>query len=385
MLRCYKTEIDPTREQKRTINKTIGTCRYVYNLFLEQNNKLYEAGEKYMNANAFSKWMNNEVLPEHEELNWIKDVSTKSVRKAIDNADTAFQRFFNKISDQPNFKKKGVSDPTMYFVRNSRKQPIKCERHRIKIPTLGWVRIKEKGYIPLEGIISGSISLEAGRYYVSVMIEEPDCVSDSSYGPGIGVDLGIKDLAIVSDGRKFENINKSKKMRKLEKKLKREQRKKSRMHLDYKERKKEDNGASHKNLDKQRLKIQKLHKQMNNIRVDYENKVIMELVRTKPEYITIEDLNVRGMMKNRHLAKAVSEERFNSFATKLKVKCHQLGIEVRVVSRLYPSSKMCPCCGNIKKDLKLSDRIYRCGCGYVADRDINAGINLRDAVEFSIA
>jgi putative transposase len=196
----------------------------------------------------------------------------------------------------------------------------------------------------------------------------------------MGIDLGVKDLAICSNKQVFANINKSKEVKRLEKKLKREQRSLSRM---FENKKKGE--SSQKNIQKQKRKVQRIHHRLDNIRTDYINKTIAEIVKTKPSYITIENLNVSGMMKNRHLSKAVASQKFYEFRTKLKTKCDDNGIELRIVDRWYPSSKICHYCGNIKKDLKLSDRIYRCDCGYVEDRDFNASLNLRDAKTYEIA
>jgi putative transposase len=204
-------------------------------------------------------------------------------------------------------------------------------------------------------------------------------ITNSSNG-GIGIDLGLKDFAIVSNGKTYKNINKSARIKKLEKKLRREQRRFSRKYVNLKK-----GESTQKNIQKQKLKVQKLYHRINNIRTDYVNKTIAEIVKTKPSYITIEDLNVSEMMKNRHLSKAVAAQKFYEFRIKLKAKCAENGIELRVVDRWYPSSKLCHCCGTIKEDLKLSDRIYRCDCGYVEDRDFNAALNLQDAVAYEIA
>ena len=190
----------------------------------------------------------------------------------------------------------------------------------------------------------------------------------------------MKDLAIVSNGETYKNINKSEKLKKLEKQLRREQRCLSRKYENLKK-----GESTQKNIQKQKLKVQKLHHKIVNIRTDYINKTIAKIVKTKPSYITIEDLNVSGMMKNRHLSKAVASQKFYEFRTKLKAKCDENGIELRIVDRWYPSSKICHCCGAIKKDLKLSDRIYRCDCGYIEDRDFNASLNLRDALTYEVA
>ena len=383
MLKSFKTEIAPTLEQIAIINKTIGTCRYVYNFYLAHNKALYDKGEKFMTGKEFSVWLNNEFIPNNPEYSWIKGVSSKAVKKSIENGCTAFTRFFKHQSAFPNFKKKGKSDVKMYFVKNNATDCF-CERHRISIPTLGWVKLKEKGYIPTTKagyvIRSGTISVRAGRYYVSALVEVSDNKSINAKTDGIGIDLGLKEFAIVSNGMAYKNINKSTRIKKLEKKLQREQKCLSRKYEKIKK-----GVSTQKNIKKQKLKVQRIYHRLDNIRTDYINKVIAQIVKTKPSYITIEDLNISGMMKNRYLSKAVASQKFYEFRTKLKVKCGDNGIELRLVDRFYPSSKRCHCCGHIKEELKLSDRIYKCECGYVEDRDYNASLNLRDAKSYKIA
>ena len=384
MLKNFKTEIDPTEEQKVKIRKTIGTCRFIYNFYLAHNKELHENGKTFMSSHQFRVWLNNEYLPDHPEYAWIKEAYSKAVTQSVNHGQTAFTRFFKHQSGFPKFKKKGKSDVKMYFVKNNPKD-CRCERHRINIPSLGWVRIKEKGYIPTtkDGYVikSGSVSMKADRFYASVLIEIPDNKTTDIYSEGIGIDLGLKDFAILSNGKKYKNINKSARLKKLEKQLIREQRCLSRKYENLKK----GESTQKANIQKQRLKVQKLHHRIDNIRTDHINKTIAEIVKTKPSYITIEDLNVSGMMKNRHLSKAVASQKFYEFRTKLKVKCDDNGIELRIADRFYPSSKICHCCGSIKKDLKLSDRIYKCSCGYVEDRDLNASLNLKDAVTYKIA
>ena len=374
LLKSFKTEINPTEEQKARIRRTIGICRYVYNFYLGHNKALHDNGEKFMTGKSFSLWLNNEYIPNNPDKTWIREVYSKAVKKSIEDGCTAFTRFFKHQSDFPKFKKKGKSDVKMYFVRNNPKD-CQCERHRLKIPTLGWVRIKEKGYIPTtkDGymIRSGTVSVKAGRFYVSVLVEIPDVNIGNNSNEGIGIDLGLKDLAIVSNGKTYRNINKSAGLKKLEKQLIREQRSLSRKYENLKK----GESTQRANIRKQKLKVQKLHHKMDNIRTDHINKTIAEIVKTKPSYITIEDLNVKGMMKNRCLSKAVASQKFYEFRTKLKAKCDENGIELRVADRFYPSSKTCHHCGSVRKNLKLSDRIYRCECGYVADRDLNAALN----------
>ena len=384
LLKSFKTEINPTEEQKARIRRTIGTCRYVYNFYLGHNKALHDNGEKFMTGKDFSLWLNNEYIPDNPDKTWIREVYSKAVKKSIEDGCTAFTRFFKHQSDFPKFKKKGKSDVKMYFVRNNPKD-CQCERHRLKIPTLGWIRIKEKGYIPTtkDGymIRSGTVSVKAGRFYVSVLVEIPDINIDNNSNEGIGIDLGLKDFAIVSNGKTYRNINKSAGLKKLEKQLIREQRSLSRKYENLKK----GESTQRANIQKQKLKVQKLHHKMDNIRTDYINKTIAEIVKTKPSYITIEDLNVKGMMKNRCLSKAVASQKFYEFRTRLKAKCDENGIELRVADRFYPSSKTCHHCGSVKKNLKLSDRIYRCECGYVADRDFNAALNLKDTKTYKIA
>ena len=384
LLKSFKTEINPTEEQKARIRKTIGTCRYVYNFYLGHNKALHDNGEKFMTGKNFSLWLNNEYIPNNPDKTWIREVYSKAVKKSIEDGCAAFTRFFKHQSDFPKFKKKGKSDVKMYFVRNNPKD-CQCERHRLKIPTLGWVRIKEKGYIPTtkDGymIRSGTVSVKAGRFYVSVLVEIPDVNINNNLNEGIGIDLGLKDFAIISNGKTYRNINKSAGLKKLEKQLIREQRSLSRKYENLKK----GEFTQRANIQKQKLKVQKLHHKMDNIRTDYINKIIAEIVKTKPSYITIEDLNVKGMMKNRCLSKAVASQKFYEFRKRLKAKCDEKGIELRVADRFYPSSKTCHHCGSIRKNLKLSDRIYRCECGYVADRDLNAALNLKDAKTYKIA
>ena len=220
------------------------------------------------------------------------------------------------------------------------------------------------------------------KVYVSVVIDVHMPIVSKNTNEGIGIDLGLKDFAICSNGEKYKNINKTEKIRKIEKKLKREQKKLSRK---YENLKKKGGTATKSNIKKQIVKVQKLHHKLDNIRTDYVNKTISNIINQKPKFITIEDLNVKGMMKNKHLSKAVANEKFYEFRSKLTNKCNVLGIELRIVDRWYASSKLCHECGCIKKDLKLSDREYVCECGCHANRDYHASLNLRDCLTYKIA
>ena len=389
-------EINPTDEQKSKIHRTIGVSRFIYNFYIAYNKEIYEREGKFVSGIDFSKWLNNEYIPNNQDMKWIKEVSSKATKQVIMNGDKAFRDFFKKAKGFPRFKKKKNQDVKAYFPKNN-KTDWTIERHRVKIPTLGLVRLKEFGYIPVNSVVkSGTVSQKADRYYVSILVEERDIkISNSNIGikifnhnnEGVGIDLGIKEFAVCSDGIKFKNINKTSIVKKIEKKLKREQRKLSRKYESLKIRNKniKEGRATRQNIQKQVVKVQRLHQRLANIRTDYINKTVFSIIKQKPSYITIEDLNVKGMMKNKHLSKAIASQKFFEFKTKLMSKCKQNDVELRIVDRFYPSSKTCSQCGKIKKDLKLSDRIYKCDCGFTIDRDLNASINLKNAKEYKIA
>ena len=385
--RAYKIEINPTDDQKSKIHRTIGVSRFVYNFYIARNKEIYERKGKFISGMDFSKWLNNEYIPNNQEMKWIKEVSSKATKQAIMNGDKAFRDFFKKAKGFPKFKKKKNQDVKAYFPKNN-KTDWTLERHRVKIPTLGWVRLKEFGYIPKNSVVkSGTVSQKADRYYVSILVEEDDKKVYKSTNEGVGIDLGVKEFAVCSDGSKFKNIYKTSTVKKIEKKLKREQRKLSRKYESLKIRNKKEKGGNvtRQNIQKQVVKVQRLHQRLRNIRTDYINKTVFSIVKQKPSYITIEDLAVSNMMKNKHLSKAISSQKFFEFKTKLMSKCKQNNIELRIVNRFYPSSKTCSNCGKVKKDLKLSDRIYKCDCGFTIDRDLNASINLKNAKKYKIA
>ena len=384
MYKAIKIELKLTNEQKIKVNKTIGTERFIYNEYIKYNKEQYELGNKFVSAFDFSKYINNIYLPSNPDKKWIKEVSSKSVKQAMIYGEKAFKNFFKGLSGFPVFKKKGKNELGAYFLKNNKKD-FEFYRHKIKIPTLKFVRVKEYGYIPKNANIkSGTISKIADRYFLSLVIEVDDIVkTENTSTKGLGVDLGIKDTAICSDGRVFRNINKTKKVKKIKKKLKREQRKMSRS-VEYSKSNK-IKLKELKNFSKKKLKMQRLFYRLNCIRDDYNNKMVDEITRTKLKYITIEDLKVSNMMKNKHLSKAIQEQNFYSIRTKLINKCKERNIELRLVDTFYPSSKTCSCCGEIKKDLKLNDRIYKCcNCGLEIDRDYNASINLEKAQNYKV-
>ena len=384
MYKALKIELKLTVAQKIKVCQTIGTERFIYNEYIKYNQEQYKLGNKFVSANDFSKYLNNIYLPNNPDKRWIKDVSSKSVKQAMTYGEKAFKRFFKGLSSFPIFKKKGRNELGAYFVKNNKKD-FEFYRHKIKIPTLKFVRVKEYGYIPKNtNIKSGTITKIANRYFLSLIIEVKDIVkTENTSTKGLGIDLGIKDTAICSDGKIFKNINKTIKVKKLKKKLKREQRKMSRS-IEYSKSKKIKLKEC-KNFNKKKLKVQKIFYRLNCIRDDYNNKMVNEITRAKLKYITIEDLKVSNMIKNKHLSKAIQEQNFYSIRTKLINKCKERNIELRLVDTFYPSSKICSCCGNIKKDLKLNDRNYKCyNCGIEIDRDYNASINLEKANIYKI-
>lgn len=383
MLKGFKTEILPTPGQAIKIRKTLGTCRYLYNLYLASNFEVYEALGKgfFVTAYTFDKYINHVVK---RELPWIDECGAKARKQALTNAERAFKNFMNGKANRPRYKKKRQQKVKAYFPKNA-KGDWTIWRHKIQVPTIGKVKLKEKGYLTTNAKVnSGTISYKSGRYYVSVLVEIPDKKSEKPQGEGIGIDLGVKELAIMSNGVIKPNINKTPKVIKLNRKLRREQRRLSRKY-ESKKKRGEKAAAYSANIEKQIVKIQRIYQTLTNIRVDYENKIISEIMKREPSFIVLEDLNVRGMMKNRHLSRAIAAQRLSYLRTKLTNKAKEKGIEVRIVDRFYPSSKKCSQCGRIKTNLKLKDRIYHCECGFEIDRDLNAAINLKNATEYKIA
>ncbi|MFP3726369.1 transposase [Priestia filamentosa] len=387
-MRAYKTELLCSNEQKQKMAKSMGVCRFLYNSFIGYNQELYQKGEKFCGGMSYDKYANHTLSVEKP---WIKEISSKARKKAIMNADTAFQKFFKGKAKYPRFKKKNRQDIGIYFPKNN-KTDLTVERHRIKVPTMGWIRLKEKAYIPPGAHVSSvTITQKGDRYFISALVkEEAQTTPATPFADGIGIDLGLKNFAITSDGRVFKNINKSPRIKRLEKKLRREQRSLSRKFEHYKKLKQtklEENPTENqrKNVRKNITRVQNLHRRLTNIRNAYQNYVIREVVKTKPLYITLEKLNVKGMMKNKHLSKAISKQKFYEFKLKLIQKCSFIGTEIREVGTFYPSSKLCSCCGVKKVKLSLSERVFNCDhCGASLDRDDNASLNLSKATEYTI-
>ncbi|MER1984447.1 MAG: transposase [Solibacillus sp.] len=383
MKKAFFVEIRPTEAQKKKIHQTIGTCRYVYNLYVAKVKEQYEAGGHFLTGFTFSKWLNN-VHTKQTDF-WIKETSSKATKQAIMNGERAFREFFAGKNGYPRFKRKSKQDVKCYFPKNN-PTDWTVERHRVKIPTLGWMRLKEYGYIPKHvTVTSGTVSFRAGRYYVSVLCEAEQSVKTVELKEkGLGVDLGLASFAVTDEEIFYGNVNKTKTIKKLEKALRREQRSLSRKYENIKKR--GDKSATKRaNIDKNVYRVQRLYQRLVAIRAEYVKSVVHDLVKAKPNYITIEDLNIKGMLKNRHLSKAVASQCFYLFNVWLLAKCQEHGIELRQVNRFYPSSKKCAGCGHIKSRLKISERVYYCeACGRAADRDVNAAMNLLQATVYKV-
>jgi len=398
----YKVELKLNKTQKQQIDSYIGVSRWVYNKFLEINSKNYQETKdpkSYMTAYAFSTWFNHVYLKDNPSDLWIKEYYGHHVKQAMIDADTNMKAFFKHKRGKPRFRSFKKHQGSYYFCANSKSQPVKYGKDKIRLPKIGYVRLKEKGYIPVGDdfrIVSGRIKERAGRYYLTALVEQPDFSKLNLTGEAIGVDLGIKDFAILNNGTVYKNLNKSIRLKKLRKRLRRLQRKESRQYQDYKQRLKENKyerrATTDFNLSDTQDKILKLNGKITNVLNDYQDKIIASVVRTKPQYIAIEDLNVSGMLKNHHLAKQVQQQKFYRFRIRLVNKCQWLGIPVHLVDRFYPSSKTCSQCGFYNEEFKnmgkkfLRVRKWTCpNCGSILDRDINASENLCLTSKFKLA
>lgn len=383
MLRAYKTELNPTPDQRVKIEQAMGVCRFLYNHYLAMNFEHYCAGKSFLSGYDFDKYVNHELAL---DLPWIKQTcGSKARKKSIMNAYTAFKRYFQGVAKRPRFKKKQRQSMGVYFPKNNATD-LTVERHRIKVPTMGWMRLKEYGYIPTDRkVTSCTLTQKADRYYISVLVDVSEELISAPTSAGIGVDLGIKGFAFTDDGAEFGNINRISPARMLEKRLTRAQRSLSRKYESKKKRGEKSATEGGNNIRKNILRVQKLHGKLARIRDAYRAYVVRMPVKTKPAYITIEDLHIKGMMKNRHLSKAIAKQGFYDFTNKLMCACERFGIELRQVDRFYPSSKLCSCCGYKKVRLSLSERIYHCeSCGIQLDRDHNAARNLQQAQKYVV-
>ena len=377
MLRGIKIRLLLTAEQEILFRKSAGTARWAYNYFLSENQRTYQETGKGISEGAVRKHINN-VLKKTTH-SWLNEVSSNVMKQAVKDADVALKRFFKGVSDYPKFKSRHKSKQSFYVNYES----LKRLGNGFQGEKLGYV--KTASPLPkIKGHYSNPrISYDGKHWYLSVCFEvEPKKVELT--GESIGIDLGVKELATVSMGKVYKNINKTQRVRQLKKRLRRQQRKLSRRLEGNIEKRDTLQRPIWKrplkdcrNIERQNARIRLIHKRLTDLRNNYLHQVTSEIVKTKPSRIVMEDLNVRGMMKNRHLSRAIAEQKFYEFKRQIRYKCEQYGIEFVEVDKFYASSKICSHCGHLKPDLRLSDRIYKCSeCGLTIDRDLNAAINL---------
>lgn len=376
MIKGYKIRIYPNKEQKILIEKHFGACRFIWNYMLNLQNEFCAIENKYIDK--YDMIRNLTFLKKQKEYQWLNEVSMSSLQTVCLDLNRAYKRFFNKETQHPKFKRK-KRDKRIYPVCINRFY-FKDNKH-IQIQKLGAIKCKTDFKIPIGKHKFSNVRLgkELNKYFISFGLECENQVRElNDYS--MGIDLGVKDLAVVSYGNNslvFHNINKSSKMKKLNRELKHLQRNISRK---YEANRQENKYVKTNNIMKEEKKLRKIYKKISDIRNNYIHQTTHKLIELLPKRVVMERINALGLMKNKHLAKSIGEQNFYKFIEYMKYKCEWNGIEFIQVDRFYPSSKKCSCCGNIKKDLKLSDRVYACKCGLNIDRDLNAAINLKNYV-----
>lgn len=370
MILAKKIRLFPTKEQEQKLWQSVGTARFIYNWTLNRQEENYKNGGKFIKDSDLRKEI---TKLKKNELSWLNEVSNNVAKQAVKDCCNAYKSFFKGLADKPKFKSKKKSKPSFY----NDTAKLKAKEKSILIEKVGWIKTKEQLPVNVK-YTNPRISFDNKYWYLSVgiAVEKPNIqLTDES----LGIDVGIKDLAICSNGMTFKNINKTKEVKRLKKVLKRKQRKVSRKYEMNKVKKGGANRCQYKktnNIIKLEKEIRLLHRRLTNIRSNHIHQTTNKIVKTKPFRVVMETLNIKDMMKNKYLSKAISEQCLYDFKTKMKYKCEFYGIEFVEADKWYPSSKLCSKCGAIKKDLKLSDRIYKCSCGLKIDRDFNASINL---------
>ncbi len=388
-----KIKLKPTKEQEILFWKSAGVARWSYNYFIGTQNEVYQSyldngkrGKRFISDGEIRKYINNVLKPTTHT--WLKEVGSNVMKQGVKDAKDAYSKYFNKLADKPKFKSKHKSTPSFYVNYESLKR---IDGFHFRGEKIGVVETSESMPKIKGNYKNPRIKYDGKYWYISFGIEiehkEHKLTNDS-----LGIDVGVKDLAICSNGKTYKSINKSKEIKRLEKKLKREMRSFSRMREDniidkiyYKSGDKKGKLKSFKyirslkeckNYQKQLKTIQGIYRRIANIRTNYLHQTSSEIVKTKPFRVVMEALNIKGMMKNKHLSKAIQNQCLYEFKRQIKYKCKKYGIEFVEADRFYPSSKKCSNCGAIKKELRLNDRIYKCKCGFSIDRDYNASINL---------
>lgn len=379
MIKSIKVRLNPNNKQLTKLFQYAGCARFAYNWAIIREQENYKQGNKFLSDSELRKEFTQ--LKKLQEYQWLNEVSNNVTKQAIKDACNAYRNFFKGQCKYPNFKSKKRSTPSFYqdnvkiqFTNTHVKVEGFSMSKKKNKQKLNWIRLCEKGRIPTDcKYMNPHFTYDGLYWYVSVGIEVDDNTI-LSLNDGVGIDLGIKDLAISSDGHIYKNINKTQKVKKLEKRKRRLQRSISRR---YEKNKKGGSYCKTSNIIKREKELLKATKRLANIRQNYLHQITSEIVKRKPSFICIEDLNVSGMMKNRHLSKAVQQQGFYEFRRQIEYKSEWNNIPVVIADRFFPSSKLCSCCGHIKKDLRLSDRIYKCECGNIIDRDYQASLNLK--------
>ena len=380
MIKTFKIQLLPNNKQRTKLFQNAGTARFVYNWAIAYQRKNHESGGKFQSDYDLRKILTQ--LKQTDEFRWLNDYSNNTAKQSVKDACDAYKRFFKGLSTFPKFKSKKKSKPSFYVDTAKIKiteTHVKLEKlsdsRKLNRQKLNWVRLAEHGRIPVSATYYNSrVTFDGLHWWLSVGVECPES-AELPNSEGIGIDIGVKDLAVCSDGNTYANINKTRKIKKLRKRLRRQQRKVSRK---YFKNKKGGSYCKTHNIRKAEHQLLKLNRRLTNIRRDWLHRVTGEITDRKPMFVVLEDLNVSGMMKNHHLAKAVQEQGFHEFYRQMEYKCRWKNIEFITADRYYPSSKMCCMCGHIKKDLKLSERIYVCPiCGNTIDRDFQASVNLK--------
>lgn len=382
MIKSIKVMLKPNNKQKTKLFLYANTARFAYNWTIAKQQENYQNGGKFISDSVLRKQFTQ--MKKLDEFNWLNNVSNNVTKQAIKDACDAYKRFFKVLSKYPKFKSKKKSTPSFY----QDNVKIKFSETHVKVEgfasskksnkqRINWIRLAEKGRIPFGENVKYTnprFTFDGLNWWVSVGIEYED-ISNENKNEGIGIDLGLKELAVCSDGVVYKNINKTKRVRQLEKRLKRKQRQVSRKYEMNKDGKK---FIKTKNIMKLEREIKIIHKKLKGIRHNHIHQMTSEIVKREPSFIVIEDLNVNGMMKNKHLSKAIQQQSFQKIRRQLTYKSNWNNIKLIVADRYFPSSKLCSCCGQIKKDLKLSDRVYKCDCGNEIDRDLQASVNLKN-------
>ena len=387
MIKTIKVMLCPNNRQQTKLFECAGTARFIYNWVLDYEQINYECDNGFINDYELRKRL-TELKKTYLGFMWLNNYSNNIAKQAVKDACNAYLNFFKGITEFPNYKSRRKSKPSFYVDTDKisfTDTHVKLEKlttsKRANKQKFNYIKLAEKGRIPVDVKYSNPrVTFDGINWWISVGIET-DENTNNPLNDGIGIDIGIKTLAVCSGKAEYKNINKTAKVRKLKKKKRKLQRRISKKYLKNKK------GVCYcktRNIIKSEKQLLNITHRLTNIRHDHIHKATSEIINRQPKFIVMEDLNVKGMMKNKHLAKAVQEQCFYEFYRQIQYKCRWNNIEFVTADRYYPSSKKCMCCGNVKKDLKLSDRVYHCdNCGNIVDRDYQASVNLMKYYELT--